>query len=374
MSNEQIDIVVIGAGQAGLAVGYYLARQRCDFVIVDAGDRVGQSWDTRWDSLRLFTPAHFTRLPGLRFPGPRRYLPSKDDMADYLRSYAARFALPVRLRWRVDQLSRDDDGFLVCSAGRTLRADTVVVATGPAMRPWAPDVADQLDPAIRSLHSADYRNPEQLHDGAVLVVGAGNSGAEIALEVAPTHEVVLAGRDTGRIPISLGGPIYRVMNQVLTANTRLGRRFAASVHKGKGTPLVRVRPADLTAAGVERAPRVDGQVDGCPRLEDGRVLDVANVIWCTGYRPDYSWIALPEFPRDGLPIHHRGAVLDQPGLYVIGLPFLFRMASSLVGGVGPDARHIAHLIERDLEFEPLSSNGQPTPQGTRTRSSERPCP
>ena len=352
MSEERFDIVVVGAGQAGLAVGYYLARQRFSFVIVDSGDRVGQSWDERWDSLRLFTPAHFTHLPGVRLAASRRYLPSKDEMADYLRSYATRFALPVRLGWRVDELSRDGDGYLICSAGRTLRADTVVVATGPAMCPRVPDVATQLDPAIRSLHSVDYRNPGQLREGAVLIVGAGNSGAEIALDVAPEHEVILAGRDTGGLPITLGGPVYRIMNLLLTANTSAGRRFSASVNTGKGTPLVRVRPADLTAAGVKRAPRVVGQVEGRPRLEDGRVLDVANVIWCTGYRPDYSWVSLPHVPRDRQPAHHRGAVVGQPGLYVIGLPFLFRMASSLVGGVGADARHIASLIVRHLENEP----------------------
>jgi putative flavoprotein involved in K+ transport len=349
MGTERFDTVVIGGAQAGLAVGYYLARSHADFVIVDSGERIGQSWDSRWDSLRLFSPAHFTRLPGLRFPGPRRHLPSKDEMADYLRAYAARFALPVRLRWRVDQLSRDAGGYVISSDARVLRADTVVVATGPAMRPRLPKVAGDLDPGIRSLHSADYRNPEQLRDGAVLIVGAGNSGAEIALDLAPTHQVTLAGRDTGRLPISLGGPLYRVMNHFLTADTRLGRRFAASVNAGKGTPLVRVRPSDLTQAGVVRASRVAGQVNGQPRLTDGRVLDVANVIWCTGYRPDYSWIALPHFPHDELPVHQRGAVVDHPGLYVIGLPFLFRMASSLVGGVGPDARHIAHLIATGVD-------------------------
>jgi putative flavoprotein involved in K+ transport len=350
MKTERFDTVVVGGGQAGLAVGYYLARQRVNFVIVDARERIGQSWDARWDSLRLFSPAHFTRLPGLKFPGRRRHLPSTDEMADYLRSYAARFELPVRLRWPVDHLSRDDDGgYVVGSANRALRADTVVVATGPAMRARVPAVAGVLDPTIRSLHSVEYRNPEQLRDGTVLIVGAGNSGAEIALDVAPTHEVVLAGRDTGRLPISLGGPPYRVMNLFLTTNTRLGRRFARSVNSGKGTPLVRVRPTDLAEAGVVRAPRVAGQLNGRPRLEDGRVLDVANVIWCTGYLPDYSWIALPGFPRDRLPVHERGAVVDHPGLYVLGLPFLFRMASSLVGGVGPDARHIARLIAKNVD-------------------------
>jgi putative flavoprotein involved in K+ transport len=165
--------------------------------------------------------------------------------------------------------------------------------------------------------------------------------------VAPTHPVVLAGRDTGRLPISIGGPVYRLMNLLLTTNNRLGRRFAANVNSGKGTPLVRVRPSDLAAAGVERVPRVTGQVGGRPQLEDGRMLDAANVIWCTGYRPDYSWIELPHFPHDALPAHRRGAVVDQPGLYFVGLPFLHRMASSLVAGVGPDAKHITGLIARN---------------------------
>jgi putative flavoprotein involved in K+ transport len=347
MIEERFDTVVVGAGQAGLAVGYYLKRQRRHFVIVDAAERVGHSWKRRWDSLRLFTPAHFTNLPGMRFPGPRGHLPSKDEMADYLRSYATRFALPVRMGWRVDELSRDDGGYVIDSAGRRLRADSVVVASGPAMRPRLPDVADGLDPTIVSLHSTDYRNPEQLRDGTVLIVGAGNSGAEIALDVAPAYRVILAGRDTGRLPISIGGPIYRMMNMVLAAESRLGRRLAANVNSGKGTPLVRVCPNDLAEAGVQRAPRVTGQVEGRPRLEDGRSLDVANVIWCTGYRPDYSWIDLPHFSADEQPAHRRGAVVDHPGLYFIGLPFLYRMASSLVAGVGPDAKHIARLIARE---------------------------
>lgn len=347
MSEERFDTVVIGAGQAGLAVGYYLTRQRRNFVIVDAGERLGHSWDRRWDSLRLFTPAHFTHLPGMRLGGQRRRLPTKDEMADYLRSYAAQFALPVRMGWRVDELSRDDAGYVIDSAGRNLRAHIVVVATGPAMRPRMPDVADHLDPATVSLHSTDYRSPDQLREGTVLIVGAGNSGAEIALDVAPSHEVILAGRDTGRLPASIGGPLYRVMNLLLTADSFLGRRFMANVNSGKGTPLVRVRPSDLAKAGVERVPRVVGHVEGRPRLEDGRVLDSANVIWCTGYQPDYSWISLPRFPHDEQPAHRRGAVVDHPGLYFVGLPFLYRMASSLVAGVGPDAKHIAHRIARD---------------------------
>lgn len=346
MSAERFDIIVIGGGQAGLAVGHHLAQHRRDFVILDAGDQVGQSWRARWDSLQLFSPAHFTHLPGMPFPASRWHLPSKDEMANYLQSYAARFALPVRLGWRVERLSRDSDGYLICSAGRNLRADVVVIATGPAMQPRLPDIADQLDPGIHSLHSVDYRNPGQLPEGTVLVVGAGNSGAEIALDLASTHEVVLAGRDTGRLPIALGGLTYRIMNWALRVDNPLGKRFAAGIGSGKGTPLVRVRPEDLARASVQRAPRFAGVVDGRPQLEDGRELGVATIIWCTGYQPDYSWITVPGFPDAHPPAHERGAVVGQPDLYVIGLPFLTRMASSLVGGVGADARHIAKLCHQ----------------------------
>lgn len=346
MSNERFDTIVIGGGQAGLAVGYYLAQQGREFVIVDAGERVGQAWDERWESLRLFSPAHFTKLPGMRFPAARSYLPSKQDMADYLRTYARRFTLPVRLRWRVDRLTRDQDGYLICSASRRLRAQTVVIATGPARRPWMPDVSEGLDPGIVSVHSVDYRSSKQVREGRVLIVGAGNSGAEIAMDLAPTHQVVLAGRDTGRLPIAFGGVVYRIMNRLFTVNTPWGRRFAAGVSSGKGTPLVRVHRDELAHAGVELASRLAGVVGGHPQLDDGRLLDVSTVIWCTGYRPDYSWISLPGFGQSDQPAHRGGAVINQPGLYVIGLPFLSRMASSLVGGVGADARHVADLIAK----------------------------
>jgi putative flavoprotein involved in K+ transport len=345
MSEERFDAVVIGGGQAGLAVGYHLKRTGRDFVILEAAGVVGQTWRARWDSLRLFTPAHFTHLPGLRFPAPRRHFPSKDEMADYLQTYAAMFELPLRLGRRIEQLARDParDGFVCRSADRVMRARNVVVATGPAMAPRVPGFAGQLDPAIMALHSSAYRNPTQLPDGPVLIVGAGNSGAEIALDLAPTHRTLLAGRDTGRIPIAIGGLAYRIMNRLLTIDTKAGRKIAAT-GSDKGTPLVRVRKEDLTRAGVERMPRMVATSGGLPRLDDGHVLDVATVIWCTGYLPDYSWIDLPGLSNSDQPAHHRGVVADQPGMYFVGLPFLSSFASSLVGGVGHDAQHIVEHL------------------------------
>jgi putative flavoprotein involved in K+ transport len=343
MATQRLDTVVIGGGQAGLATGYHLTRHGTDFVILDAGQRVGTAWRHRWDSLRLFTPARFNQLPGMRFPAPGGYFPTKDEMADYLEAYAARFDLPVELGVRVDQLGRDGDRYLITAGHRSLEARHVVVATGAATTPRVPAFAAQLDPAIVQLHSADYRNPGRLREGAVLVVGAGNSGAEIALELARTHRIWLAGRDTGRIPITLGGPVFQAMNRLLTVDTRLGRSFAAQ-GAGRGTPLVRVRPQDLTDAGVQRAPRLTGVRGGRPVLDDGRVLEVDNLLWCTGFARDYRWIRLPVLGPSGDPVHHRGVVDTQPGLYFVGLPLQYSLASSLVGGVGPDAQHLVEQI------------------------------
>jgi putative flavoprotein involved in K+ transport len=343
MGTERYDVIVIGAGQAGLATGHYLAEHGLRFVLVDSAEEVGAAWAARWDSLRLFTRANWTRLPGLDFPAPGRHFPSKDEMAGYLRAYAETFALPVLLGHRVGRLTRDDRGYRVGTSHGELHADAVVIATGPAMVPRVPEFATAIDPRITSVHASDYRNPGQLPPGPALVVGAGNSGAEIGLELAASRPTFVAGRDTGRIPIAVGAIAFRLMSRFLTVDTALGRKFAAG--RGGGTPLVRTQRADLVRAGVELVPRVTGVVNGQPRLEDGRTLEVASVVWCTGYGQDYSWVELSGFPSDGPPPHHRGVAHDHRGLYFVGLPFQSSMASSLVGGVGRDARYVVeHLV------------------------------
>jgi putative flavoprotein involved in K+ transport len=221
-------------------------------------------------------------------------------------------------------------------------ADHVVVATGANLTPRIPPFADQLDPAITRLHSAGYRNPAQLRGGATLVVGAGNSGAELALELAAARRVWLAGRDPGHVPLTLGCSAYRLMGR-LTLDTRLGRWVAAK-RSGGGDPVVRVRPRDLARAGVRRAPRVVGVRGGRPALEDGRVLDVANVVWCTGFVRDYSWIRLPVFDAGGEPVHRRGVVGTEPGMYFVGLRLQSSVISDLVGGVGADAEFVVEQI------------------------------
>lgn len=348
----RIDTVVIGGGQAGLSVGYHLAREKVQFVIFEARDRVGDSWRERWDSLRLFTPARFDALDGMPFPAYPNHFPTKNEMADYLSSYAARFDLPVLTGTRVERLSRANGRFLVSAGGRRFEADNVVVAMANFQEPAVPAFAAELDPAIVQLHSAEYRDPRQLREGPVLVVGAGNSGAEIALELAGRHEVILAGRDTGQIPFRVDGAMARMglsafvlrvlFHRILTVRTPMGRKVRPKI-LGVGGPRIRVKSEDLRRAGVQRAPRVTGSDAGRPVLQDHRLLDVANVVWCTGFRPGFRWIDLPCI-NDDQPDHRSGVVEAEPGLYFVGLHFLHAMSSVMIHGVGRDAARIARQI------------------------------
>jgi len=350
---EHVETVVIGGGQAGLSVGYCLARRGLPFVILDASERIGDVWRRRWDSLRLFTPARFDGLPGMSFPAPGDAFPTKDEMADYLEAYAARFDLPVRTQTRVTRLSRLDRHYLVEAGDRALLADHVVVAMANYQAPRVPPFSAALNPGMAQIHSIDYRGPHQLQEGGVLIVGAGNSGSEIALEVSRSHHTWMSGRDTGHVPFRIGGfagrwllvrLVLRVLfHRILTVSTPLGRKVRPKVLR-QGGPLIRVKPGDLAAAGVERVPRMSGVQHGLPVLEDGRVLDVANVVWCTGFHPDFSWIDLPVFADDGEPRHDRGVVPGEPGLYFVGLHFLYALSSTMIHGVGRDAERIAGVI------------------------------
>jgi putative flavoprotein involved in K+ transport len=353
-SVELFETIVIGGGQAGLAVGYYLKRRGSRFVILDANERIGGSWRTRtWNSLRLFTPARVDGLPGWPFPAPAWSYPTARETADYLEAYADRFDLPVRLRTPVERLSREGDRYVVDSGGRRFEADNVVIATGFYGVPSVPKFASELDPRIVQIHSTDYRDPSQLQPGGVLLVGAGNSGADIGLELAARHRVWLSGRDKGEVPIRIESRkarfilpvIWLIASYVLTVRNPLGRKVRQHVLEG-GAPLIRVKSDDLAAAGVERVPKTVAVRDGLPALEDGRVLDVANVIWCTGFHQDFSWIDVPVFGEDSEPVHARG-VCSEPGLYFVGLDFLYAFTSENVGGVGRDAKHIAkHIAAR----------------------------
>ena len=365
---ERIETVVVGGGQAGLSVGYHLAQRGLRFVILDAHERIGDSWRKRWDSLRLFTPARFNGLDGMPFPGPGSSFSTKDEVADYLETYAARFRLPARTGVQVRRLSRNGARFLVDAEPWLFEADNVVVAMGSYQLPRLPVFAGSLDPDIVQLHSGAYRNVAQLREGRVLVVGVGNSGAEIALDVAAFRPTWLAGTESGRVPFNHGGALaghlflplmFRVIgHRILTVRTPVGRKMRPKL-LSHAAPLVRVKPADLAAAGIQRVSRVVGTREGFPVFEDEGVLPVENVIWCTGFRPDFSWIDLPVFggqdkdPKE--PIHVRGIVADEPGLYFVGLAFLYAMSSGFLPGVGRDAEHVVkHIASRK---QPTSDSG-----------------
>ncbi len=353
---ERVQVVVIGAGQAGLSVGYHLAQRGVQFVILEANERIGDSWRERWDSLRLFTPGRLDGLDGMPFPTPGHRFPTKDEMADYLEAYAARFRLPVRTGVRVTGLTRRGDRYLVLAGDLRFEADHVVVAMATYQEPRIPAFAGELAPEIRQLHSREYRRPAQLQPGGVLVVGAGNSGAEIALEaVRAGHETWLSGRDTGKVPFRIDSLLSRfvlqplllrvIFHRLLTVDTPMGRKVRPKVISS-GAPLIRTKPKDLLAAGVRRVPRTAGTKDGRPVLEDGTVLDVTNVVWCTGFHPGFSWIDLPVLDEHGEPEHERGLLPQEPGLSFVGLHFLYAMSSTMIHGVGRDAERIAEAVEK----------------------------
>jgi putative flavoprotein involved in K+ transport len=350
---ERVQTVVIGGGQAGLSAGFHLARRKLPFVILEAASRVGDIWRARWDSLRLFTPARYDGLDGWRFPSRPDAFPTKDEMADYLEAYAQHFHLPVRTGTRVTRVSRSGSEYVVETSTGPIVAEHVVVAMSSYQAPRIPAFAADLAPGIVQLHSRDYKNDAQLREGGVLVVGAGNSGAEIAAEAARRHPTWLSGRNTGHIPFRiesylgrrvLAPVLFRVLfHRVLTVKTPLGRKVRAKV-LSMGAPLIRTRPTELTAAGVERVPRVTGVRSGRPLLADGRVLDAASVVWCTGFGNGLSWIDLPVFEANGEPRQDNGFVRGEPGLYFVGLHFVYAFSSAMIHGVGRDADRVAAEI------------------------------
>jgi putative flavoprotein involved in K+ transport len=297
------------------------------------------------------------RLPGMSHPTPRWGFLAKDELADFLESYAQHFGLPIRHGLRVERLTRSGRRFIVTAGDSEFEADNVVVAMSSWQRPKTPDFASKLDPEIVQLHVAEYRNPAQLRDGDVLVVGAGNSGAEVAMELSADHHVLLSGPSTGATPFhpeKLSGRIlmplvgFVVLHRLLSVATPMGRKARPKL-LAKGEPLMRTKPKDLAAAGVEWVPRTIGVDNGRPKLENGQVLDVANVVWCTGFEPGFDWIDLPVFD-DGRVAHDRGVVPDEPGLFFVGLKYLYAPSSSTLLGVGRDAGYIAERVaERERE-------------------------
>jgi putative flavoprotein involved in K+ transport len=349
-TTKRSNTVVIGGGQAGLATGYHLGQRGIDHVILEAADRLGSSWRDRWDSLRLFTFAKWGDLPGMQFPAAKRHhFPSKDEVADFLEQYASKFSLPVKLGVKVQRVSRAGNRYLVEAGSERYEADNVVVATGPFQKPRLPDFADQLGPAIRQMHSSAYHNPGDLADGDTLVVGAATSGAQIAMELAARgRKTYLSGRSVDAFPPAKVAILGRTLMPWVYRRPKesfIGKKLRAKV-LSQGHPLIGFTYKDVEKTGVERVGRTAGIEGGKPKLDDGRVLEVANVIWCTGYWPDFSWIDLDIFEESGYPRHNCGVVESEPGLYFVGLIFLQSLASQLMLGVPRDTKHVTEELVR----------------------------
>jgi putative flavoprotein involved in K+ transport len=338
----RFDVVVIGGGQAGLATAWHLAQRGLRYVVLEANDQLGSSWRGRWDSLTLFTPAQFDGLPGLPFPAPAGTYPGKDAVADYLRDYVDATALNIELNARVIRLDRSHNGFVVHTADRTFSADQVVVATGPFQVPVIPTAATGLADSVTQIHSASYRSPQSLPEGTVLVVGGGNSGFQIAEELAADRRVELSiGTVNTLLPQRLlGRDLFWWLTQLrllrVSAGSRLGRRM-----QSRGEFVIGTSRKRLETAGVRIRPRLVATTGRTATFADDSTLDVDVVVWATGYRADYSWIDVPGVLRDGRVVHRRG-ITDVPGLYFIGLTWQHTRGSALLGFVAEDARHLAH--------------------------------
>jgi putative flavoprotein involved in K+ transport len=358
LNRDKFKVIVIGAGQAGLSAGYFLKKNNIDFLILDAGEQVGDSWRNRWDSLRLFTPAKFNGLAGLPFPADPNYFPTKDEMADYLENYVKHFNLPVRNNVKVDALSREGNKYCINSGEHHFEAEHVIIAMSNYQVPKIPAFAKDINPEIVQMHSFDYRDMSQLREGSVLVVGAGNSGSELALEAARNNrEVWLSGRDTGHIPFNIEGTLAKLImvrlvirflfHRILTTSTPIGRRVRPKV-VSQGGPLIRNKPKDFVNYGIKRVPKITGVRDGLPADENDELIDVKNIIWCTGFYPAYSWIDIPIF-KDKEPMQDRGVVKNEPGLYFVGMHFLYSLSSAMVHGAERDAEHVVNIINSRLQ-------------------------
>jgi putative flavoprotein involved in K+ transport len=342
--DRALDVLVVGGSQAGLAMAWHLARQGLRYAVLEAGPEIGHAWRSRWDSLTLFTPTQYDALPGRPFPAPADTYPTKDPVAGYLQAYASALEVPVRLNARVTSLSRTEEGFEARTADQVFRVGQVVVTTGPFQTPFVPPAAQGLDESVTQLHSAGYRNPQALPEGPVLVVGGGNSGFQIAEEIAAAGRRVdlsiatklpvlpqrLAGKDLFWWLTHLG--LMRV-----TTESRLGRRMSSREF------VIGSSRRRLQAKGVRFRPRLTGTGARTAHFADGSTLDTGVVIWATGYRPDHSWIQIPGVARDGQIAHQRG-VTGVPGLYFLGLSWQHTRGSALLGFVGDDAAYLAGCV------------------------------
>jgi putative flavoprotein involved in K+ transport len=356
ISNHR-DVVVVGGGQAGLTIGYHLAKQGTEFTILDAAAEPAAAWRERWDSLKLFTSARYDSLPGLEFPGdPDRY-PTRDEVANYLTDYAREFNLPVELNSRVRTVRRLNHGYVVELDDRAYEARQVVIATGPFQTPFVPRIADDIGDDVVQMHSTDYRSPESVPDGPVLVVGGGNTGFQIAEELSAVREVHLSigSRQTPLPQRILGRDLFWYLDATGLIRKTTASRIGKLMRKREDT-LIASNPRRARRHGIELHGRAVAAAGSTISFADGTALDVRGVIWATGFRVDHSWIDVPAFDDNGRAVHERG-VTTSPGLYFLGQLWQHTRGSALLGWVKDDAAYIA---EKVAAFRPTAAS-QPAP-------------
>jgi putative flavoprotein involved in K+ transport len=347
-SDDRVEVAVIGGGQAGLAMGFFLAKQGRHFTILEASDSIGTAWRSRWDSLVLFTPRRYDALPGILFPGDPDGYPGRREVLDYLENYASTFGLPVQLNSAVQSVVPANGAFILDLGTRTAEAEQVVVATGPFQTPNVPAFAAGLGTDLFQVHSTGYRRPSAVPEGTVVVVGGGNTGFQIAKELASTHAVHLAigSRQTPLPQRLLGRDLFWWLTKTglikKTVDSRIGRRA-----RDRDT-LIGSSTRDVKRHGVEVKPRVVGASGRAVKFEDGSELDVDAVIWATGYRSEYGWIDVPVFDQNGRVLHRRG-VTDYPGLFFLGLTWQHTRGSALLGWVKDDAEFISERIAANAD-------------------------
>jgi putative flavoprotein involved in K+ transport len=358
---QQVEVAIIGAGQAGLAAGYYLSQQNRNFVILEKAEQVGQAWRDRWDSLKLITPNPYNDLPGLSFPSQSIDFPTRNDVISYLENYAHKYQFPIEYSQSVNVLKSIDNGFRIEANTRTIEAQHVIVATGAFHKPFIPRFSSDLPDNINQIHSSQYRNPKQLAEGAVLIVGSGNSGVQIAKEISIHHKVYLSVGNSPTLPRQIWGrDLYWWLNTLkvtrINVSSRLGKRFSKRPDSVVGINLQKLaRENNIILLGhTQSASENHLLFSGGETIP---ISEIKTIIWASGFRSDYSWIEIPVFNSNYQPFHRRG-VTPIKGLYFLGLRWQYRITSSLIGGIGEDAAYIANKIAassiENIKINPVS--------------------
>lgn len=341
-----LDFIVVGAAQAGLSMAYYLKKLNKDFLLVDKEASIGASWRNRWDSLTLFTPSEFNNLPGLAFPGPKGHYPSKDEVAEYFQDYVAEYDFPVQFNTLIDKITPQNDHFLLKSPQGDFKAKNVIIATGPFHIPYIPAFSEKIDPEIFQVHSNYYKNPDQLQPGKTMVVGAGDSGFQILDEISQREtEVYFSG--TSKVRLLPQEILGKTLFWWLKKSGILGFSKDSWIGKKLSTSRQPIIGTDVKAILRRENVRLIGKVKNAERAtiytEDREIKDLRNIVWATGYRPNFKWIEGLELTENGYPVHQRG-VSNINGLYFIGLPWLYTRGSATLGGIKKDAEYLANHI------------------------------